>query len=202
MNRSWLRAALGFGYLFASPGQARACKLPILTPHAVDASMQASDHVAPTLRAPLPFELTLGKLSKDDGLCSPPPDSTCDDIAMLELTAGATDDATPRARIGYRLSLDAGTLPAGLTLPADAVEPGANDTLALTWVDATKEPVDFTLRVLAIDLAGNESAPQTVHVTGDQAVACAIAEPRASGRVLAWIAIVALLLAARRPRRR
>ena len=51
-------------------------------------------------------------------------------------------------------------------LPADAIEPGGS-VLQLYWDSTTGRPVDFTLQVVAIDLAGNVSAPQTVRVKDD-----------------------------------
>ena len=69
------------------------------------------------------------------------------------------------------------------------------------WDDGTEDhaPIDFTLRVVAIDRAGNESAPQTVRVTDDPG-GCAVVRPHPRG--LAWAVAAALLLARRRRRRR
>ena len=74
----------------------------------------------------------------------------------------------------------------------------------LTWVDGAsndQEPIEFTLRVVAIDLAGNESAPQTVRVSDDPG-GCAIAPARRPDSGLAFVAAAALLLATRHRRRR
>jgi hypothetical protein len=166
----------------------------------IDASMQASDHVPPTLPASIPVEISWVNPSMDTGSCSGS-SSTCDNLDRIELAADATDDMTPPDRIGYRLTLEAGTLPAGLVLPADAFEGTPDGKLDLLWFNANHDPVDFTLSVVAIDLAGNESAPQTVRVSDDQSHACAIAHPRASRPGLGWIATVGLLLAAWRRRR-
>ena len=67
------------------------------------------------------------------------------------------------------------------------------------WTDGTEdhEPIDFTLLVVAIDRAGNESAPQMVRVHDDPG-GCAIARPRRPYRGLTFVAAAALLLAARR----
>ena len=74
--------------------------------------------------------------------------------------------------------------------------------LWFAWDDGTEdhEPIDFTLRVVAIDRAGNESAPQMVRVTDDPG-GCAIARPRAPYRGLAIAGGAALLLVVRRRRR-
>jgi len=54
---------------------------------------------------------------------------------------------------------------------------------------------------VAIDLAGNESAPQTVHVE-HHSDSCSIAGARPSRPGLGWIALVALIVTAYRRRRR
>ena len=51
-------------------------------------------------------------------------------------------------------------------------QPGGS---SLVLDSTTGRPVDFTLQVVAIDLAGNESAPQTVRVKDDSGHACAVA---------------------------
>ena len=129
---------------------------------------------------------------------------TCDDIGTISVPAAATDDTTPPERIGYRLSLLTGTLPAGLTLPADAIEPNAaTTTLYIHWDDGAtdeQEAIDFTLTVIAIDAAGNESAPQTLRVSDHPGFGCAIARPHPSRHGLACLMLVVLLLATRRRR--
>jgi hypothetical protein len=121
MRRLSLLVTVVLAHLLVSPGRARACSLAGPTPHMVDASMQATDHVAPTLPASIPVEITSADPSMDSGSCSGS-GSTCANLERIELAADATDDMTPPDRIGYRLTLEAGTLPAGLVLPADAFE--------------------------------------------------------------------------------
>jgi len=58
------------------------------------------------------------------------------------------------------------------------------------------------LQVVAIDGAGNESAPQTVRVADDPGGACAVARPRRSGAGPATVVAAVLLLAARKRRRK
>ncbi len=90
---------------------------------------------------------------------------------------------TPPDKIGYRLSLESGMLPPGLTLPPDAIEPGEpSDQLLLYWSDgADQPPFAFTIRIVAVDLAGNESPPQFLLIADEQAghAACAVATRRA-----------------------
>ena len=186
-------AAIG---LLASTAEARACNLPVLTPHVVDPALRAVDQVPPVLPTLPPPLLTRGKLSMDHGCLAPPPDHSCDEIAMFELSAVATDDATPPEKVGYRLSLEAGKLPSGLVLPSDAVESGPGRNLAITWPDSEHAATQFDLRVVAIDAAGNESAPQVVRVQGVDIGCGGAADPRSG------IALLTLLLAAYRRRLR
>jgi hypothetical protein len=85
--------------------------------------------------------------------------TSCDDIGIvtLRLTGPAVDDRIPAAKMGYRFVLAEGELPAGMELPAEA-----RRTLILPWVDGAtddQEPLAFALRLIAVDLAGNESEP-------------------------------------------
>jgi hypothetical protein len=186
------------------PTSARACSFPGPIGHVIDESMQATDQMPPTL-APIPApEITRGKGSQQTG-CSQYGSTSCDDIGRIALAVLATDDATPSSRIGYRLTIVTGAPPSGLSLPSDAVEPSGDD-LALHWIDGAtddQESFDFTLRVVAVDLAGNESVPQTVRIADDRDHACAVARGGGSRKGLVWLGLLPLLLATRRrPRRR
>jgi hypothetical protein len=196
-----LTAALLSAFVAALRADAHACSHAGPIVHQVDPSLQASDQVPPVLPASIPFQVYRGTQS---GACS---GSSCDGIGVISIAADATDNTTPPERIGYRLSLATGTLPSGLILSPDAIEPPGSDArLELLWdsrVGGGDEPIDFTLRVVAIDSAGNQSGPETVHVQDDPGGGCAIARGGAGRRPLAWLALAALLLAARRrPRRR
>ena len=133
--------------------------------------------------------------------------SSCDDLGIIYITAQATDDMTPPAKIGYRLSLESGALPPGLTLPADPIEPGEpSDQLLLYWSDGgqrDQEPFAFTVRIVAVDLAGNESPPQLLLVADEPSghAACAVARDPAARPAIAGVAALAILLATRRRRR-
>jgi hypothetical protein len=192
-------AGVAAGTSMAAP--ARACSFLGPTPYQIDASMQATDQVAPTLQ---PLSVTrLQRGMKTEGCMS---GSSCDGSGSLAIGGAATDDVTPANGIGYRFTLEAGALPPSFSIllnqPSQAVV--SDGEIWFTWNDGTDDhdPIDFTLRVVAIDRAGNESAPQTVRVTDDPG-GCAIARPRAPSRGLAFVAAAALLLAARRrPSRR
>jgi MYXO-CTERM domain-containing protein len=102
-------------------------------------------------------------------------------------------------RIGYRFSLVNGTLPANLVLRTTAIEPVAG-VLRLFFPDDTGS-FDFTLQVVAVDLAGNESAPQNVHVVNAEPSDCSIGHTPDRQRGLVFVTLALLLLAGRRRRR-
>ena len=197
-----LTVAALLGTLGVQP-PARACSIAVPTPHVVDPAMQATDHVPPTLPPLGAPRITRGKPPQRSG-CGYS-GTSCDDLGSVVIPLGATDDQTPPTQIGFRMSLAAGALPSGLSLPSDAVKPWG-DVLALNWPDGAnddQEPIDFTLRVVAIDLAGNESPPQTVRVADDPGGAgCVVARPGTAPEGAAGVAIGALLLVVRRRSRR
>jgi hypothetical protein len=179
---------------------ARACSFLGPTPYEVDTSMQATDHVAPTLP---PLTVTrLRRGAKTEGCMSA---NSCDGSGSLAIGSAATDDVTPATGLGYRFMLIAGTLPRAFSIllnqPSQVVV--SDGEIWFNWDDGTEnhQPIDFTLQVVAIDRAGNESAPQAVRIQDDPG-GCAIARPRAPYRGLGFAALAALLLAARRPRGR
>ena len=185
-----------------APAPARACSIAGPPIHVVDPAMQATDQTAPTL-APLDAPTVARGFAP--GGCSRS-SSSCDDIGIIQVFPKAMDDMTAADRIGYRLTLAAGVLPSGLTLPADAIElePGY-PYLRLTWVDGASDNQDafeFTLAIVAIDLAGNESTPQAI-VVGDGGAprgGCRLSPGRAPGPAEILLALLGLALAARRRR--
>ena len=96
--------------------RARACSLSGPTEHLLDPAAQAIDHTAPTLPPPTVFRISRGQ--DTGGSCG---DGSCDGLASITIGVAATDDATPEDKIGYRLTLSAGRLPEGLTLPPTAI---------------------------------------------------------------------------------
>jgi len=173
---------------------ARACSPIDPSKHVVDTSMQATDHTPPTLPAIPPPEFHYVDDSSDIG-CAP----SCSSSSFVGIPAVATDDTTAPGAIGYRLTLDSGTLPPGVVLPITATDPHGDAVLVFIGNEATS--LDFTLQVVAIDLAGNESAPQSVRVIDDRG-GCAIARGGGSRSARGWIVLALLVLAARRRRLR
>jgi hypothetical protein len=122
-------------------------------------------------------------------------------IAFTDL---ATDDATAVERMGYRFTLVAGALPAGFTLPTGTVVVLISSGMMwLHWDDGAtddQESLDFTLQIVAVDAAGNESAPQTLRIRDDQG-GCHIAAGHGPTNV-GIVFILCALLAAKLRRRR
>ena len=163
-------------------------------PHTVDASLQATDQTPPTLPTIPPP--TVRRLEATDSGCGSG-GGACAASGVVSIEAVATDDTTAANRIGYRFTLASGSLPDGFTLPGFAREP-VGTTVVLFW-DGDGD-LDFTLQVVAIDLAGNESAPQTVRIQDDSG-ACAVAGGRTSRWAIAFVAVLALLAVTNRRRR-
>ena len=186
--------------------EARACSIAAPTQHVVDPSMQATDQTAPML-PPIPdAQVTRGKGPKQEG-CGQSA-SSCDDIGTITIAALATDDVTDPSRIGYRFTYGSDVssyLPSGFQPPAYAVEPQGG-FLMLNWLDGAtdgQETLNFTLQVVAIDLAGNVSAPQTVRIFDNRnEPVCALAGDHTPRPGLGWIATLVLLAAAVARRRR
>ena len=166
----------------ATSPDARACKRLGPIAHVVDPSLQETDHTPPTLVLP-PARIHYGDSSQ--GGCG----TDCPDTGIIHIPAVATDDMP--GRIGYRFTLEAGELAPGLTLPDTAVEPNVPDAVEMYWNGSTGRPIDFTLQVMAIDLAGNESAPQSLRIMDDTSHACAVARGRtARPGSIAWLALL------------
>ena len=157
--------------------------------------MQATDQTPPTLPV-IPAPLIHHAVNSDSNGCG---GSKCSDVSRIEIPAVATDDMTPPEKIGYRVTLESGHLPPNEVLPADAIEP-IGGFVELYFTSGTT--FNATLKVVAIDLAGNESAPQSVHVNDIEGMPCSAAGGPASRSGPGCLALAALLLVARRRRRR
>jgi hypothetical protein len=204
-RRAIFLVVAGVAGVASRPAPARACSFAAPPVHVVDPAMQATDQTAPTL-SPIPAP-TIARGFAPGG-CSGSA-SSCDDLGIIQIQTKAMDDMTPTEKIGFRITLAAGTLPAGFTLPADALDldPGY-PIVALIWIDGAtndQDAIDFTLSIVAIDLAGNESAPQTVVVHDDGGSGggggCRLSSGRGSTPAAICVAFLALLLVARRRRR-
>jgi hypothetical protein len=162
--------------------------------------LQATDQVPPTLPAIPPPRIQRGDGSSMQEGCGG--ECSSGGAGFIEIAAVATDDMSVPGVIGYRFTLEAGALPPGLRLPEVAIAPSRTIVRLVIAGDDGDDAFDFTLRVVAIDRAGNESAPQTVRVAHDPGGACAIARRRPSRGAAPWLALAAVLIAAHRSRRR
>jgi hypothetical protein len=192
--------------LLGMPARGHACSIA-QTPHVVVPAMQATDHQPPTLAPIVHVQITRGQGSGDNGCSSI--GSSCDDLGRVTFLVAATDDMTPAAQIGYGFSLTGGALPQGFVLPATALRAQADGSLTLVWEDGAtdaQEALDFTLRLVAIDLAGNESEPQMIRIQQGSAGGCRLGGPvhnNGDATILfAGIALLALMGPRRRRRDR
>ena len=88
--------------------------------------------------------------------------NSCQDIVSARITNLATDDTTSPDQIGYRFAVIAGTPPPGFSLPTGTARMAIFDGSFYVYWSAGQD-VDFTLKVFAVDAAGNESAPRRAH---------------------------------------
>ena len=140
------------------PGRARACEPNFPQPQTIDPAQVGVDQTPPQLWQP-----AVGELHNNDvgGGCIGA--AKCGWDHSAKLTILATDDMTSSTRIGYRVTLASGEasgLTTGLSTPALA---RADGSLLLFWDG--DDDFDFTAQLIAIDAAGNESAPATVQIS-------------------------------------
>jgi MYXO-CTERM domain-containing protein len=187
----------------AVPVPARACSIAGPEPLVLDPSLQATDRQPPALTAISLVSVKRGQGSEASGCGGR--GSSCDDLGSLGITVSATDDATAPADLGYRMTVASGKLPAGLSIPDFAMKAvGGPGELYLFWTDGAtddQESFDFTLTVVAVDRAGNASAPATLHIVdGDSGCNVAAAARRSGASALvAALMLLAVGLRRRRP---
>ena len=168
-------------------GRARACSIALRQEHTIDPAQVGVDQTPPQLAQPTVAELHNNETGGAG--CQP----KCGSDHSARLTSLATDDITPVDRIGYRVTLVAGAAPGLNTGRLGAVLAGP-DGLAVFWNG--DDDFDFTVQVIAIDAAGNESAPRTVQISNGGG--CSVGHRRASDGLA--LAILALVLARARAR--
>ena len=170
------------------PRSAVACSYFIPPPHEISQSQVGVDITPPVLS-----EVVLSKLQR--GI---PAGGTCSTSATISLGADASDDMTPREGLGYRVEALRGNPP---PIPYD--EPMSD--MVFTWEEDPTEPLDFELRIRAVDAAGNESNPLDVRIAdGVEAEGseggCNL-ERAGSATPLAWLPMLAAMAWAFRRRR-
>lgn len=133
------------------PRLAGACSLAGNEPHTLDTAAHGSDTTPPTA---VTAARTVNRYFADDaGGCGGGQVATCGDYGLITLTlSGATDDATPAAELGYRITITDGTPPPGFR----GVDEDVRGPEVYIYFDVDDpNPVEFTLEIRAVDLNGN-----------------------------------------------
>ncbi len=177
----------------AVPRGAHACDIGTPELHTVDPAQVGVDQTPPQLLAPTVAEIQNNDQSNSG--CS----GKCGWDHSGRLINLATDDMTPVAKIGYRVRLAAGPAALHLSPSGERAVLGATDGSLTVFWDGDDD-FDFTLQLIAIDAAGNESAPKTVRVSAGGG--CSIGGRRASDGSTFLALALALSIAAARSRRR
>ena len=92
--------------------------------------------------------------------------NTCGDAAAVQLSfVRPSDDQTPSADLGYRIELIEGAIPASMLDHVAEVRPLAS-ILSFDVNFQEIETLDAVIALVAVDRAGNESAPSApIHIT-------------------------------------
>lgn len=183
-----------------SPGAsspARACSLAGPFVHQVDSTLAATDTKPPSLtqKPTVEFHVYQSEAEGCGGVTS-----SCQGLTILYLHVAASDNQTPPERMGYRLAVASGQVPAGISLP-DFDTGATNGVVSVPWdINRTGERFQFALSIAPIDEAGNVGESHTVLVRRDPQTACALAPGRATSRMAVVTLLVALALVLRRRR--
>ncbi|MGH9457149.1 MAG: hypothetical protein ACRD2J_05855 [Thermoanaerobaculia bacterium] len=143
-----------------APAAVPACSIAVF-PHEIDPAACAVDTNRPEPPALEVETITRGRGPKRDGEAISV--TSCDDIGFIHLAfrTPPRDDRTPREQLGFLVVHTEGELPAGMTLPDEALRaPG--ETYTLHWIDGAtddQEPIAFAVSLIALDVAGNRSEP-------------------------------------------
>jgi hypothetical protein len=126
-------------------------------PYVVDSALQANDRVAPspfTEASAFAFR-TIGTVCKGDTCTA----STCGNSASIQLSFVApSDDQTPSAELGYRIEVLAGEIPQSMLDDVGQPRPlPPSLSFDIGFDEVTR--IDAVIALVAIDRAGNESAP-------------------------------------------
>lgn len=146
--------------LLLAPGAALACSQP--ANGTLELVPGLDDTEPPSMPVLLDHTLERAEVGLDET-------AECSDFAYLNLYLTALDDQTATEDLGYELDIVDGTVPDDLIVPLVPVtDPdGIGDALIqLIWHDADSrsEPLDFTLAIASVDLAGNTSDAAEVRI--------------------------------------
>jgi hypothetical protein len=185
------------------PNSAGACDTPL--PQFLQIDMSPSVDTMPP-EAPVLGEVRVGRsYGPRDGGCSQS-GSSCDGSGALGIQIEpGHDDRTAPDDLGYLIRLREGSLPGG-AMPSKAPVLLLSGGLYVSFPDPgpdEQEPIDLTFEVVAVDRAGNESAPTVARATSPGDEGCAFAGRPRSGTFARLMIVIALpVLIARRLLRR
>lgn len=188
-----LASAAGFAAVFLSSATALACRLA--PPAEFEIVADPTDTVPPHIAVAEVADIIRG--GQSDG-CTGGRDS-CSDVARVVLSLTATDDVSEQSAIGFRVRLVEGTIGPGARPVTYAVDV-SRAPFILGWAETDPESFRAVLEVVAVDRAGNTSAPTLLEVE-DGGLACAAG---GGGLRSVWgfapvaLAIVAIVRRARR----
>ncbi|HTV18714.1 MAG TPA: hypothetical protein VMG12_08590 [Polyangiaceae bacterium] len=141
----------------AAAEPAPTCLFAPLVPHRVDATLQQGDVSAP----PTPVVVSVDAFRRNGMTCTHAScvANSCGSTGTVRIDlAPSADDATPPAELGYRLVLVRGALPESMQ-SSIGVPLAAGHVLYLRPGFDELPLLDVELAAVAIDAAGNESAP-------------------------------------------
>jgi hypothetical protein len=170
-------------------GPALACSYAIPPPVEPDPSKVGVDVTPPELLEVMVSELVRGIVPSDVR-------STCQTHSYISISTHASDDQTPSEKLAYRVEVLRGNLP----LRYD--EPMAY--MFFLWEEDPTEPLDFELRIRAVDEAGNESNSLDLRVmdrVDDTSGSCAFVPARRGRHVAGMSLLLGLGWSLRRRRR-
>ena len=134
--------------------------------HTLDPEEQAIDRTPPSK----PTLMVLGiKRGQPSGGCS---HGSCDDVGTMTIGVLGSDDRTAPGKLGYRVEPASGNFPRGFSLPVMPIrllspaEGGGTGHMVFAWDDGEGgASLSFSISVVAIDLAGNESQPTILRIS-------------------------------------
>jgi len=160
--KTFIGAGLAVCLVFA-PAVSWACSSPANSTHQLDPNETGLDQDPPSKVSVL--DMYLGRPDNVDGYCW--------GLGYVSLIiAPATDDRTDAEHMGYLVSKVSDSWPEGFGF-TDNGDPGPVraydlDELFLYWSDMNDDgsrPLDFTLAISAVDLAGNQGPPSDpIHI--------------------------------------
>lgn len=173
-------------------GHASACSLAGPAPHELDPAEVGVDVTPPT---PPRAVATVTRSETTNS-------AQCGGFGTITLTiVDAADDRTPREELGFRVVIEGGKVPPDMHVLDEPQRLFAGKNLFLHFSDPDpddQESFAFQLRLISVDLAGNESEPSEVIGASDPGGSgCALARgtrPSAWPGVLFAVVLAALAL--------